>query len=122
MLDYLQANDKDKTVAMIQIENEIGMLESARDHSSLATKEYSKGIPDELAKKLKVKQGSAWNNLAEAKDYADEMFMAWNYATYVENMAKAAREKLPITPFSFLKSDVLPILQSDPPSQLRRNP
>ncbi len=83
---------------MIQIENEIGMLESARDHSSLANIEYAKGVPDDLAKKLKVKSGSDWNDLAEAQDYADEMFMAWNYATYVENLAKAAREKLPDTP------------------------
>ncbi len=98
MLDFLQANDKDKTIAMIQIENEIGMLESARDHSSLANIEYAKGVPDDLAKKLKVKSGSDWNDLAEAQDYADEMFMAWNYATYVENLAKAAREKLPDTP------------------------
>lgn len=97
-LAYLKENDHDNTVAMIQIENEIGMLESARDHSKLANKVYEKGIPDALAKKLQVKPGSSWKDLAEAQDYADEMFMAWYYAQYVENLAKAAREKLPETP------------------------
>lgn len=98
LLDYLQAHDKDNAVVMIQIENEIGMLESARDHSNLANKEFSKGIPDELAKILKVKAGSPWNTLVEDEDYADEMFMAWHYAKYVENLAKSARDKLTTTP------------------------
>ncbi len=41
ILNHLQTVDKNGTVAMIQIENEIGMLESARDHSSLANKAYA---------------------------------------------------------------------------------
>lgn len=98
MLEYLKVHDKDNTISMIQIENEIGMLESARDHSRLANKEYDKGVPTALARKLKVKPGSPWKELAEAQDYADEMFMAWNYAQYVENLAKVAREKLPDAP------------------------
>ncbi len=98
LLDYLKAHDTNKTISMIQIENEIGMLESARDHSKLANKAYSMGVPDQLAATLKVKPGSAWNDLAEAKDYADEMFMAWHYAQYVEKLAKSAHEKLPATP------------------------
>lgn len=98
MLDHLKATDKNSTVAMIQIENEIGMLESARDHSKLADKEYSKGVPEPLARKLKVKPGSPWIDLTEEQDYTDEMFMAWNYAQYVEQLAKVAREKLPSTP------------------------
>ncbi len=98
LLDHLKAADKKSTVAMIQIENEIGMLESARDHSYLADQEYSKGVPEELAKVLKVKPGTDWNDLADAEDYADEMFMAWNYSRYVEELAKSARKKLPTTP------------------------
>ncbi len=98
MLDHLKSFDRNNTVAMIQIENEIGMLESARDHSPAAEKEYSKGVPGPLAKKLGVKPGSEWRSLADAEDYSDEMFMAWNYARYVENLAKSARKKLPDTP------------------------
>ena len=55
-----------KVVIMMQIENEIGMLESARDHSPLAEKAYHQ---------------ERW-----AK------FMALSYARYVEHLAKAARE------------------------------
>ncbi|MBQ8655589.1 MAG: DUF5597 domain-containing protein [Prevotella sp.] len=35
-------------VVMVQVENEIGMLEDARDHSPLAEKAYKRGVPAEL--------------------------------------------------------------------------
>lgn len=98
LLDYLKENDPDRTVSMIQIENEIGMLESPRDHSRLADKEYAKGLPAELSSSLGVKAGNPWKSLQMDPDYADEIFMAWNYARYVENLAKEARLKLPHTP------------------------
>ncbi len=95
LLDYLSAHDKDKTVVMIQIENEIGMLESARDHSSLAEEEYGKGVATELSELLEVSAGSPWGNIDEELDYSDEIFMAWNYAKFVETLAQSARKKLP---------------------------
>lgn len=95
LLDYIAVNDKEKTVTMIQIENEIGMLESARDYSALAENEYAKGVPQELSDILGVKAGTPWKKVAEDEDYADEMFMAWNYARFVEHLAKSARKKLP---------------------------
>ena len=66
-----------EVVIMMQIENEIGMLESARDHSPLAEKAY-----------LKEK----WAERYGTDEYADEKFMALSYARYVEHLAKAARE------------------------------
>ena len=72
--------DKDpqrEVVIMMQIENEIGMLESARDHSSLAEKAYQK---------------ERWADRYGTDDYADEKFMALYYARYVEHLAKAARQ------------------------------
>ncbi|MDE7347895.1 MAG: DUF5597 domain-containing protein [Muribaculaceae bacterium] len=98
MLDHIIKVDPEGTVSMIQIENEIGMLESPRDHSKLANKEYAKGVPAELSHILGVKAGAPWREVADEEDYADEMFMAWNYACYVEKLAKKAKEKLPDTP------------------------
>ena len=43
-------------VTMIQVENEIGMLEDARDHSTLAEEMYHKGVPQELITYLKKNQ------------------------------------------------------------------
>lgn len=75
--------DADKnhhTVAMIQIENEIGMLESARDHSDAANKAYARWTdinPDVAASLPEI--------------YREERFMAAAYARYVERLAQEAR-------------------------------
>ncbi len=75
-----KADEGHNTVTMIQIENEIGMLESARDHSDAANKEYAswKDINPEAA------------SLPEL--YQEERFMASAYARYVERLAKEARK------------------------------
>ncbi len=66
-----------ETVVMVQIENEIGMLESARDHSPLAEAAYEK---------------ERWAARYGTDEYADEKFMALSYARYVEHLARAARK------------------------------
>ena len=66
-----------EVVIMMQIENEIGMLESARDHSPLAEKFYKQ---------------ERWAEHYGTDEYSDEKFMALSYARYVEHLAKAARE------------------------------
>ena len=66
-----------EVVIMMQIENEIGMLESARDHSPLAEKFYKQ---------------ERWAERYGTDEYSDEKFMALSYARYVEHLAKAARE------------------------------
>jgi hypothetical protein len=78
-------------VIMIQIENEIGMLESARDHSPLAEKAYKQPVPQALLKALSIKRQGTWAEVFGTDDYADEKFMAWHYACYVEHLAQVAR-------------------------------
>ena len=78
-------------VIMIQIENEIGMLESARDHSPLAEKAYKQPVPQALLKAMSIKRRGTWAEVFGTDDYADEKFMAWHYACYVEHLAQAAR-------------------------------
>ena len=81
-----------EVVIMMQIENEIGMLESARDHSALAEKAYKQPVPPTLLEALGMKQRGTWAEVFGTDDYADEKFMAWHYACYVEHLAKAARQ------------------------------
>lgn len=101
--------DYDDTVLMFQIENEIGMLENARDHSALANKNYAKGVPPQLtsfmrnnlksldsslAKRWKdngQKMSGSWTEVFGDDIFTDEYFMAWNYASYVERLARTAR-------------------------------
>ena len=93
LMKHIAQKDKGTgTVIMIQIENEIGMLEDARDHSPLAEKAYKQPVPQELLNRLGLKQKGTWAEVFGTDDYADEKFMACHYAKYVEHLAQAARK------------------------------
>ena len=109
-MQHIATVDKEEgTVIMIQIENEIGMLEDARDYSREANKILNAPVPAEfmtyLQKNKKAlhpqmlkkwesqgckKQGN-WQEVFGADIYTDEIFMAWHYAKYVEGLAQTAR-------------------------------
>lgn len=103
-------DEKENTVIMIQVENEIGMLESARDHSKTANRSFASEIPAELKRYLKDnkktlhpwlndkwqkaggKTDGNWEQVFGKDIYTDEIFMAWQYASYVEKMIRKGRE------------------------------
>ena len=109
-MQHIATVDKEEgTVIMIQIENEIGMLEDARDYSREANKIFNAPVPAEfmtyLQKNKKAlhpqmlkkwesqgckKQGKSQEEFG-ADIYTDEIFMAWHYAKYVEGLAQTAR-------------------------------
>ena len=92
LMQHLADTDKQQhTVVMMQIENEIGMLEDARDHSPLAEKVYKSPVPSKLLKHLGLKQKGTWAEVFGTDEMADEKFMAYHYACYVEELAKVAR-------------------------------
>ena len=109
-LRHVSEEDKDHgTVIMVQIENEIGMLEDARDHSEIADRHFNSPVPEELVSFLKKnrnelhpymsekwktngsKTNGTWTEIFGEDIYTDEIFMAWHYACYVERMAQSAR-------------------------------
>lgn len=109
-LKHLATVDKhDGTVIMIQIENEIGMLEDARDHSKEANRAFHSPVPQELTSYLQknkkalhprmlekwssqgCKTNGNWEEIFGSGIGTDEIFMAWHYARYVEKMAQTAR-------------------------------
>ena len=105
-----EADREHGTVLMVQIENEIGMLEDARDHSEAADAFFNAPVPDELMSYLRKnrkdlhpymkekwsengsKTRGTWTEVFGDDIYTDEIFMAWHYARYVERMALSARE------------------------------
>lgn len=109
-MEHIAEVDKETgTVIMVQIENEIGMLEDARDYSREANALFSAPVPAELMTYLQKnkknlhpqmlqkwgKQGykkqGTWEEVFGADLYTDELFMAWHYARYVEKLAQSAR-------------------------------
>ncbi|MDR3119706.1 MAG: DUF5597 domain-containing protein [Mediterranea sp.] len=109
-MERIAAVDGDgHTVVMVQIENEIGMLEDARDYSEAANASFNAPVPGALMDYLKKnkktlhswmagkwgKQGykttGSWQEVFGDDVYTDEVFMAWSYAQYVEKLAQTAR-------------------------------
>ncbi len=92
LMKHLKAVDEqENTVVMVQVENEIGMLESARDHSLLAEKAYKQQVPASLLKALKQNKKGTWSEVFGTDRYADEKFQAYYYAKYVEQLASAGK-------------------------------
>jgi hypothetical protein len=87
LMQHLAGIDcKESTVIMIQVENEIGMLESARDHSPLAEKAFKEG---------KWRQVTGDVGVAPSPEQ-DERFQAFYYARYVEQLVSAGKKILNI--------------------------
>ena len=92
LMKHIKAVDEHtNTVVTVQIENEIGMLESARDYSPLAEKAYRQQVPGSLLQALKLKKKGTWAEVFGTDCYADEKFQAYHYALYVEQLAAAGK-------------------------------
>jgi len=108
IMEYLRDYDKEQTVIMVQVENEIGMINVPRDYSEDATKLYNSAVPKSLTDYLDKNKKSlhpymaerykfdalhkTWGEVFGQDIYAEEIFQTWTYATYVQQMAEAGRE------------------------------
>lgn len=100
-----EVDSREQTVVMVQVENEIGMIKEPRDYSKDATKMYMSQVPKQLTDYLLKHKKSLNNSRLHIKNergnwaelfgndiYAEEIFQAWTYAKYVEEVAKAGKE------------------------------
>jgi len=82
-----------RTVVMVQVQNEPGLLGSSRDHSPQATQLFSAAPPLEVLGAAGVESPQeSWSAAFDDLLDADEHFMAWGFATYIEAVAQAGRE------------------------------
>jgi hypothetical protein len=106
-----QFDSQQQTVLMLQVENEVGILGAARDHSAEAERLFNGPISENLIDSLRVHAdalpedfGRTWkpngrNWPAAFADYAPEAFMAWNYARYINQVAAAGKAEYPLPMF-----------------------
>lgn len=88
LMKYLQKNDKDNTVIMVQVQNEVGSYGTARDYSALAQQAFNAPVPSDLSAALQLGAGT-WSQLF-GKD-ADEFFHAYHIAKYCNEIAAAGK-------------------------------
>lgn len=110
-------DQKDQTVIMVQVENEIGMLPTARDYHALANAAFQKAVPEELIqyleknkqklvpefleiwKKNGFKTKGNWEQVFGKGLHTDEIFMAWYISKFTNIVAKAGKDAYPIPMF-----------------------
>lgn len=109
MKHIASVDSKQGTVIMVQVENEIGMLEGARDYSKEANTAFNAQVPETLIQFLVnnkkqlhpslaekwgrqgFKTKGNWQEIFGNDLYTDELFTAWSYAQYVEKLAKTSK-------------------------------
>ncbi|MDR6764571.1 hypothetical protein J2Y38_004805 [Flavobacterium sp. 2755] len=110
-------DQKEQTVIMVQVENEIGMLPTARDYHPLANEAFKKEVPKEFIQYLQknkeklVPEFSAvwqkngfkttgnWEEIFGKSLQTDEIFMAWYFSKFTNTIAKAGKDAYPIPMF-----------------------
>ncbi|ESQ76641.1 glycoside hydrolase [Asticcacaulis sp. AC402] len=94
MMEHIKAIDSSqRTVIMIQPQNEVGVYGAARDYSAKANGLMAQPVPQALLSRLNKNAGT-WNEVF-GKD-ADEFFHAWSIASYVDHIAAAGKAVYPL--------------------------
>jgi len=88
LMRHLKENDAQRTVLMVQVENEAGVWGGVRDYSPEAEKAFAGQVPEKLVAGL-GKQAGSWRQVFG--EDADETFQAWCIATYIEEVAAAGK-------------------------------
>ncbi len=113
LMRHLREVDTAHTVVLVQVENEIGMIPDARDHSAEADKAWNAPVPaelmaylakqrDTLAPELRAvmagqrRNAGTWEQVFGKSAAAEEIFMAWHFARYTEAVAAAGKKELPL--------------------------
>lgn len=108
LVRHLVQADPGGVVAMLQVENESGLLGDSRDRSADAAAAWAGPVPAQLiarlpdapdgassARTLWEARGSrasgSWAEVFGESSAADEVFMAWAFADYVEHIARRGR-------------------------------
>ena len=107
-------DEKEQTVVIVQVENEIGMIPDARDYCKQANEAFNAPVPKELTDYLKdhkdkltpelhdlweknaFKTKGNWEEIFGKGLSTDEVFMAWYYGRYTNYVAEAGKKEYPL--------------------------
>jgi len=105
------------TVILVQVENEVGVIPDARDHSATANAAYGEPVPRELMDYLQkhkdtlhpelrarwmaagFKSSGNWETIFGPGLKTEDLFMAWEYARYIGKVVKAGKAEYPLPMF-----------------------
>ena len=107
LMRHIKEVDTQHTVIMMQVENEVGVLGDSRDRCQAANRAFAGPVPRELMDFIQknrdtlnpqfrkvweaagARTSGTWAEVFGNSPAADEIFMAWNYARYIGQVAAA---------------------------------
>src|ERR1017187_9738593 len=96
-LRHLKAADPQRTVIMVQVENEAGTWGTLRDYSPAAQKLFEAPVPADVLKAMNKQAGTPSPNWQDAfGPEAEVCFHAWSVAKYVGQVAAAGKAVYPL--------------------------
>ncbi|WP_334319671.1 DUF5597 domain-containing protein [Termitidicoccus mucosus] len=109
LMAHLKTFDKNHTVVMVQVENEIGMLPVVRDYSPQAQAAFEGNVPKSLIDYLQKNKSSlhpyvravwadkgyktagTWSEVFGDSIEAQEIFQAWGFSVFANELTKAGK-------------------------------
>jgi len=117
LMRHVRQVDKNHRVIMVQVENEVGLLGDSRDRSPAANAAFARPVPREFMDYLQkhkdtllpefravweaagFKTAGTWEEVFGPGMRTDEIFMGWNYARYVDQVAQAGKAEYNVPMF-----------------------
>jgi Domain of unknown function (DUF5597)/Glycosyl hydrolases family 35 len=114
VMEHIRSIDENaRTVIMMQVENETGLLGTDRDYSQEATRQFEGAVPPALKSALdrdrahlSASMKSVWKSTPDSRqngtwtdsfgEMAPEAFSAWQVARYVDAVAAAGKKAYPL--------------------------
>jgi hypothetical protein len=97
LMRHLKGADPQRTVIMVQVENEPGTWGSVRDYSPAAEQLFEAPVPKGVLAAMQVQTASRSPNWQEAfGSEAEVCFHAWSVARYIEQVAAAGKAVYPL--------------------------
>ena len=119
LMRHLREADGDThTVLMVQVENEVGVIPESRDHSAVSNAAFSAAVPPALTSYMEKhrtaldpefraaweaaggKTAGTWQEVFGKTSLTDDLFMAWQYATYIDHVTAAGKAEYPLPMFA----------------------
>jgi len=98
MMTHLrQVDEADRTVILMQVENEPGLLGSIRDYSPESNKLFNGPVPAALIAALKKTPGT-WTEVFGSR-LAEETFTAYYLSSYINEIARAGKQVYPLAAY-----------------------
>jgi hypothetical protein len=105
-----ETDSAQRTVLMVQVENEVGVFGSTRDRSAEADRAFQADVPAALIDDLTqhrgrlspelasawTGKGGSWSGAFGGGAAASEIFMSWEYASYIGQVTAAGKQEYAI--------------------------